>query len=280
MMKTIREIKGEAVERLKSCWAESVMISLLELGIYCLTYTVLLLTARVMGVHTANNVILIPEKFSLPFVISVIVILAVQYIATIPLYFGIRWFFWQNSTGKDVMPVSSVFACYGSQETRSKCFRIKLATDVRKLGWAILFGALVCAELFLADIIWQYSAKGEDVRIGLLAGCIIMAVGAWVFYMICTIKYIPAGYMMAANPYAAAGEIITLCKRTSKQRYVYILKMYAGNIRHAPLIIFIFPILVLRPYMLMTTAVSVRDSLGEIDGADINVSAEKDTDRK
>ncbi len=282
MMKTIREIKGEAVERLKSCWAESVMISLLEMGIYCLTYTVLLLIARVMNVHTANNVILIPEKFSLPFVISAVVILAVQYIATIPLYFGIRWFFWQNSTGKDVMPVSSVFACYSSRETRSKCFRIKLAADVRKLGWGILFGALVCVELFLADIIWQYSAKGEDVKIGLIAGCIIMAAGAWVFYLICTMKYIPAGYMMAANPYAAAGEIITLCRRTSKRKYVYILKMYAGNIRHAPLIIFIFPILVLRPYMLMTTAVSVIESLEEIDGADSadgTDGAEKDNGR-
>ncbi len=291
MMKTIREIKGEAVERLKSCWAESVMISLLELGIYCLTYTVLLMTARVTGVHTANNVILIPEKFSLPFVISAIVILAVHYIATIPLHFGIRWFFWQNSTGKDVMPVSSVFACYSSRETRSKCLSIKLAADVRKLGWGLLFVVPVCAELFLADIIWQNSAKGEDVQIGLLAGCIIMTAGAWVFYMICTIKYIPAGYIMAANPYAAAGEIIALCKRTSKRKYVYILKMYAGNIRHAPLIIFIFPILVLRPYMLMTTAVSVRESLKEIDGengavntdntvsADNAVGSEKDNGR-
>lgn len=268
MMKTIRRIKGEAVERLKSCWAESVMISLLELGTYCLTYTVLLLTARVTGVHTANNIILIPEKFSLPFIISAVVILAVHYAATIPLHFGIRWFFWQSSAVGDVMPVSSVFACYSSRETRSKCFRIKLAADVRKLGWGIVFGAPVCAELFLADIIRQSSAVGENVRIGLIAGCIVMAACALGLYLIFTVKYLPAGYLMAANPYAAAGEIIALCSRISKRKSIYILKMYAGNIRHLPLIIFIFPILVLRPYVLMTTAVSVRKSLEEIDGAE------------
>ncbi|MCM1577824.1 MAG: hypothetical protein NC078_03375, partial [Ruminococcus sp.] len=239
----------------------SVMISLLETGIVCLVYTSLLLMARVTGVHTAMNVILIPEKFSAGFVISAAAILIGCYVGSTPLYFGIRWFFWQSSDMGDVMPVSSVFACYSSHEMRMKCYKIRLAVDIRRLGWGLLFGGAAAAEMCLALVLWQNSAKGENLRFWLTFGCIVMMLGAVVLYMMFTIKYIPMGYLMAAEPYAEAKKIVSMCKETSKKKTFYIFCMYLGNIRHAPLMLFIFPIFVLRPYTMMMTAEALRDSL-------------------
>lgn len=264
-MKTIRKIKGEAVELLKNCWAESVLISLLELGIVCLSYTLLLLTARITGVHTANNVVLIPERMNVPFIISGAVIAAIHYIATTPLYFGVRWFFWQGSAGGDVMPVSAVFACYSSAETRNKCLRLRVAADLRRLGWAAFFGGIFAAAYFSARFIWQTGGKDDDLRLLLTVGCAAAALGSAVLYFIATVKYIPVGYIMAADPYADVREVIRLSRQALSRKNWYILKMYAGFIRHFPLIILIFPVLVLRPYMFMTMAVSIRDSLDEGD---------------
>lgn len=262
-MKTIGEIKGMASGLLKNCWAESVIICLLDMGILCLTYVLLLLTARITKVHTAENMILIPERITPAFAVSGLVILGVWYVLTAPLYFGTRWFFWQGSGGGDVMPVSSVFAGYSSRETRMKSLRIRLAVDIRKLVPAAVCGGLIFLELLLARVIWEGSDKTTAVKILLAAGCAVMVIGAVTLYCIFTLRYISVGYIMAANPYAGEEEVFRLSQSAARKKYFYMLKMYAGNIRFLPLIFFIFPILVLRPYFLMTTAVFIRESMAE-----------------
>lgn len=260
-MKTIKEIKGRAAELLKSCWAESVLMGLLDMGIICLTYSLLLLTARITGVHTAENMLLIPERISPSFAVAAAIILEIYYVFTTPLYFGTRWFFWQTSGGKDIMPVSSLFAGYATWESIKRCLRLKLSMDIHKLPPLFISAGLVLLEIVLARVIWQSSSQTAVLKVLLVIGCIIMTAAALTLYSMLTMQYIPVGYIMADDPYAAPKDIIKHSLGTSKKKYFYMMKMYADNIRLFPLSFFIFPILVLRPYFLMMTAVFIRECM-------------------
>ena len=127
---TTKKIKSEAKRLLMTCFAESAFISMLNIGIFLITYLLIILAGRLTGAHTAET--LFPVFSSCPplFIIALCVILAVAYILSAPIYYGTRWFFWQAASGNN-MPASSVFAGYSSSEQFRLCVKAALFSWIR-----------------------------------------------------------------------------------------------------------------------------------------------------
>lgn len=265
MMK-IGTVKKTAYGCLKKCWAESAFISMLNAGIFCAVYILVFLIARFTGAHNYDTVM--PAFSELPprFLIAVLIVLTCAYIACAPLYFGVRWFYWQAAEGQ-IMPLSSLFACYSSSETIFRCIKLKFSTDIRKFILACAFGTLALLEFFLARQVWDYSGQSKAAGIALISGCVVVTVGIEVIYSVLTMKYIPVGYLMADSPYSGTREILDMSRSIVSKKYTYMCIMYFSCIGWIASCFFVFPVLVVQPIMHMITAVFIRDSLKSADTA-------------
>ncbi|MBQ7784025.1 MAG: hypothetical protein IJ368_08660 [Oscillospiraceae bacterium] len=262
MMK-IRDIKSAAYGRLSKCWAECAFITLLHIGVVIAVYVLLLLIARFTGIHTAPSVL--PEFNSMtPVFIAVsLIVMAVAYIALSPLFLGIRWYFWQASGGT-VMPVSSVFAVYSSDEQTKRCIKLRLMIDIRKL--VLLFAAVTVAfmGISLAERLQKMWAGNIAVEVFINGGCAVLVAGVMLLYIVVGMKYLPAGFLMAENPDASVSEVMELCERIVGKKYTYLLALYCSYAGWYAACLLVFPILFIIPIMYMTTAVFIRESLRDI----------------
>lgn len=265
MMKTkISAIKKSALSVLKKCWAETAFISLLSGGIMCGVYILIILIGRLMGTHTAETVMPVFSSFSVPFTAIALFILTIAYIFYAPLYFGIRWYFWQAAGGQ-LMPLSSLFACYISRESVSRCIRLKFITDIRRFMFLVIFGGLAALEILLAARLWSYSEGSIMLRVLIVLGCAVAAAGLAVLYLVFTVKYMPVGYFLADNPYSSTAEILALSRRTVEKRYYQTMRFYLSFAKYVVLFLLVFPILFFQPVMCIFTAVLIRDGLHDAD---------------
>lgn len=245
---------------MKKCWAETAFISLLIAGIFLGVYVFLILIGRFMRIHTAETIMPVFSELPAPFLISAAVLLLTAYVICAPLYFGIRWFYWQASGGQ-IMPLSSLFACYSSRESIFRCIKLKFIMDMQRFIFTAIFGGLGALGSFLAFRIWHDNDNSRSSGILLICLCTIMFAGLTVLYTVFTVKYVPVGYLMADNPYSGTGEILTLSRRIVGKRYYHMLMFYLSCANYVAMCIFIFPVLLVYPMLCMFTAVYIRDGL-------------------
>ncbi len=259
-MKKIWDIKKEAFDTLKMCWAEAAMIGLLGAGIVLAVYCFILVVGRLTGVIATDSIMPVFTDFNLSFGIISILVLAASYIASIPLFFGIRWFYWQAVNGR-IMPLSSIFACYSSSEMVKKSIIIKLSVDIPRislLGVLMLLGA---GEAYMAAKLWELSGNEKAVGIAVMIGCAVVGAGIIIIYVLYGIQYIPIGYLVAERPDADMKEIARLSRSIIEKRYFHMFASYITCGAWILSCVLVFPILIVQPILIMLSAVFVRDGL-------------------
>lgn len=253
----IRDIKTRTKELFTKCWAEAAFITILQTAVFMLYYSVIMLLGRFTGAHSADT--LMPEFTSFPpvFILSSAGLLLTGHIVTAPLEFGIKWYYWQASSGLFV-PVSSIFGCYSSPDSIKRCIKMRLMIDVRLLALISAAAAFTAAAGYLTSILHGITEKDSIPYIFATAGfwaavIIILAAVATL-----SLRYVPLGYIMADDPDATVTEIIARSRKRLGRKYIGMMKMYCSFAVWYLLFIFVFPILPLIPYLKMSTAVFIR----------------------
>ncbi len=261
------DIRKTALDRFKKCLAEVSFASVLNIGIFCAVYMFILFIGRITGAHTDDSFLPYFSSFPPRFVISAAIVLVSVYVLIIPLHFGIRWFYWQVSVG-NLMPVSSIFACYSSSEMIMRCIKLKLKVDIQRSLLMLFFGGLVAVEIILASWLWKYSGYNMAVGAVLIVGCTVMALGIMILCFVTSMRFIPVGYLLADNPDSQDAKIIKLSKSIVNKKYTYMLRLYISVLPAAVPCLLIFPILFVLPYLYMITAVFIHESLDGLNSSD------------
>lgn len=258
---TTKKIKFEAKKRLMTCFPESAFISLLNIGIFLITYLLIILAGRLTGAHTAETLFPVFSACPPSFIIALCVIFAASYILSAPVYYGTRWFFWQAASGNN-MPASSVFAGYSSLEQFSLCIKLRALSEMRRLPYILVFGTAVIVEAFLAKRMLSGSGGGENA--GLIYGGFALATVGVIYICFCAgLKCIPVGFFLADDPDAVVSDIFELSEKIIKGNAVRLMKLYISFIGWFLVCLPAFPVIFLLPYFNMSLAVFLKDCLAE-----------------
>lgn len=259
MMKT-GEIKKKSMQMFNKCWAEAALISLISNGLFCLIYCTILLIARITGAHTTNSFLPIFDSLPVEFVASVAIILAVSYFFEAPLYFGIRWFFWHAAEG-NVMPLSSIFAQYNSRASILRCVKLKLMSDGAKFPITFLFTCIIAVEIILGVKLWNIHNNDEVIGLVLIAGLTLLVVCICIIMFILSLKHIPIGYILAANPDIELSKVMADSREMSRVCNTKMMALYLSMFGMMLTCIFVFPLIFVIPYLYMTNAVFIHEGL-------------------
>ena len=252
---SIRELRHTAVNNIKKGWPEFCFISLLCSGIIAFGYTAILLVGQITGVslnkHELFELSTPPPSFVIP---AVIIILAV-YVSSIPLYYGIRWFYMQAARGF-IAPLSSLFAMYRSKKTIRACFITKAATllsMIRNL-------ALPAAAVYLLSVFFlQFAETRSRFRFPvliLLGAMVALLIG----YMISiSMDYLFVSYLFTSDPYRKPRDIIIESRRLFTDNLTPIAKITATNCFWLVLAPIVFPLIFIIPYVNFIFAVTLSD---------------------
>ena len=271
MMNT-REIKAKSRDLMRSCFAESAFISMLNIGVFLLTYLLIILAGRVSGAHTDQT--LFPVFVSCPpaFIIAVCVILFWSYILTAPIYYGTKWFFWQ-AAGGNTMPASSVFAGYSSFEQFKLCVKLRVLSDIRRLPYILIFGTAAVVEVILAERLLSDGA-GKGVKAFIYIGVVLVAVGVVYMCFCAGLRCVPVGYLLADDPDGVVADIFELSERLVNRNTWGLMSLYGSFIGWFLACLPAFPVIVLIPYFNVSMAVFLRNCLEELQEAS---ESEKET---
>ena len=255
------QIKAEARERLMNCFAESAFISMLNIGVFLITYLLIIIVGRLTGAHTAET--LLPVFSSCPpeFIISLCAILLTAYILSAPIYYGTKWFFWQ-AAGGNTMPASSVFAGYSSFEQFKLCVKLRVLSDIRRLPYILIFGTAAVVEGFLAArLLSDGSTRGERIFVYI---CLSVVAAGVVYMCFCAgLRCVPVGYLLAENPDSVVADIFTLSEKLVKKNAMGLMSLYASFIGWFLACLPAFPVIVLIPYFNAAMSVFLRKCLEE-----------------
>lgn len=254
-----REIKLRARKLLRGCFAESAFISMLNIGLFLITYLLIIIAGRVTGAHTAET--LFPVFSSCPpsFILALCVILAAAYFLSAPIYYGSKWFFWQAAAG-NTMPASSVFAGYSSFEQFKLCIKLRMLSDIRRLPYILIFGTAAVVEAILARRMLSQGASSSTAVL-IYAGFAVVAVGVVYMCFCAGLKCVPVGYLLADDPDAVVSDIFELSEQVVRKNAGRLMKLYISFIGWFIACLPAFPVIILIPYFNVSLAVFLRDCL-------------------
>lgn len=263
----ISEVRRKAAGAISDCLAECCFISLLDSGIKCFIFVLIVLVGINSGAKPFEYSLSFFERFPVVFLAVSAAILMVTYLAAAPLFFGIRWFFWQASGDNGVMPISSIFACYSDVKSIFRCILLRIRMDAnRSIPTAILTGTVVLDMILGGQII---DSSGELwVKIAVIAGSVIIIAGVVLLFLANNVKHILVGFIMASNPDDSPKEIMAVSRKTVNKSYSSMLILYLSLSGWLASCLLIFPILFVKPFLLMVTAMFFRESLADDKASD------------
>ncbi|MGN0638854.1 MAG: DUF975 family protein [Huintestinicola sp.] len=259
-MKT-REIKKRARELMRGCFAEAAFISMLNIGLFLMTYLLIILAGRVTGAHTSESLFPVFSSFPPLFLVSLCVILLTAYILSAPIYYGSKWFFWQAAAG-NTMPASSVFAGYSSTEQFKLCVKLRVLSDIRRVPYILIFGTAAVVEAFLARRMLMQGANGSTAVL-IYAGLAVVAAGVVYMCFCAGLKCVPVGFLLADDPDAVVSDIFELSEQVVKRNAGRLMKLYISFIGWFIACLPAFPVIILVPYFNVSLAVFLRDCIAK-----------------
>ncbi len=241
----IKELKKEALVKLRNSWAEVAFITLFYVASPIIAYMTIIMVAYLTG----GNVVYVGIPFVIPpyntvFVVSSVAIVIASYLLSCPLYLGTSWYYLQLANG-NVMPVSSIFARYNTKSSIMLSIKIKLKIDIKKAIVLIPTAIVMCAVFSLASTI------EDDFTRHLIDGVAIAVF--LILYVYFFIKYTPIGFIIT-NDYDNSEDLICNYKNVSTKHLKQLVKMFLSFMPYFVASITMFPLLFVIPYLSMNSA--------------------------
>ena len=270
-----KEIKKRAAELLRNCYAEAAFITMLNIGIFLISYLLIFVSGRLTGAHTAETLLPVFSSCPTSFIIALCVILAASYFLSAPIYYGSKWFFWQAAAG-NTMPASSVFAGYSSFEQFKFCAKLRLLSDIRRVPYILIFGTAAVVEAILAKRMLSADADKSS-AVFIYAGLLIVTVGVIYMCFCAGLKCIPVGFLLADDPDAVVSDIFELSEQVVKRNAGSMMKLYISFLGWFIACLPAFPIIIIIPYFNISLAIFLRDCLERHDETEKRAVKEKIT---
>lgn len=197
-----KEIRKKALNRLSYYWVEAEFLFLIAFGLPAVflaaAYVLILLFSPY------SEAVMIPPDMSFflnAFRSSSVVKAAVfsmpalLFILLSPLFYGVKWCYYQAAQGKNA-PVSGAFYGYYSARKWIKAVLLSLIVMLRKLVYLIPIGAVGGAVYYIYINLMSNTRSGFF-KVLLTVGIILVALGLTLIYMISTVKYQLIPYIFA-----------------------------------------------------------------------------------
>lgn len=250
-----KSIRQESVKRFSVYWIEIEYISIVFLSAAFAVF---------MGMYISASLIIedFPElsyplaidKIPSEMIFFGIVSIFVFFVAGTPMYYGMKWCYYQAAMGKAV-PVSCLFSCYTSAARWINSLKLKLITDLNKL---LVGGPMIClaaAEYYLGKKLAEHY---EGSMIGMLFGglFILMVFSMLLVYLLYSVKFSAVPYIFISDPDRPVTETYrTGISVTADHKF----RLFKLKCRFIPLFVIClagFPIFLVYPYYTMTIAVA------------------------
>lgn len=265
--KSTPKYKQNLFSTFKKCWAEIFFIELLNIGQFCLTLMLILLTGRLTGVLTQHGLNAGLNVQTAAFVLVSAAIYTLLSNISAPLAFGTRWFYWQLSGGK-VMPISSIFAAYHSRDLLRRCIMLNINVSFRRCLSLMGVTLAAAAEIILYRQLVRIAEGNTAAIITIKAGMGIMLACSVILFTLICIRFIPVGYVMANDPDLTNKDIIALSRKIIKIHQYDLIYMYLSFYKWTLLCLLFFPILIIQPLFLLATANFLREAIDRMNTAE------------
>ena len=163
------------------------------------------------------------------------------------------------------MPVSSVFAGYRNAECAARFIKLKFFTDLRRITPLTAAVIFIAVDISLTKKMLLFYGENGASGILIKSGCAAVCLGIIIMYLIWGMRYVPVGYLLADNPDSNADSIIVLSRKLVAKKYAGMFMLYASFAGWYVSCLLGFPLLILIPYMHMTTAVFVHSCVDRQD---------------
>ena len=253
---TIRSIRSETLTRMKSCWPEMSFIMVLAAGVVFFFYAALIFAAQAMGVHDSYYAVPWLSRLDPAYLGIAVLLYLIVYLGSVPLAYGIRWFYWHLSGGA-VMPLSSLFACYDSWHMILSCLKVRFMTDLRRLTRLLILGTLGYAVFFACS------------RMGAEHTRMVQSIETFAVFILLVIYYVSSmdlvfvPYIFADNPDLTPGEIINRSRRAVRYRLNFSVKLFFSCTPWFLLAFLVFPMMFVFPLTNIVHAVYLRRIMEE-----------------
>ncbi|MGN1088952.1 MAG: hypothetical protein ACI4Q6_01005, partial [Huintestinicola sp.] len=258
----VSEVRRKASGAFKNCLAECCFLSLMDSGIKSFLFVLIMLVGINTDAKPFERSLGFFERFPVTFLAISAVILLASYLLGAPLFFGVRWFFWQASGDNGVMPISSVFACYSDRKSVFRCVLLRIKMDASRLFPVMVLAGTVVLDLILGGKLIRASGA-LGVKIAVIAGSSVIIIGVVLLLLADSVKHILVGFIMASNPDDSAKEILAVSRKTVNKSYSSMLMLYLSLFGWLASCLLVFPVLFVKPFLLMITAVYFRETLAD-----------------
>ncbi|MGN1416326.1 MAG: hypothetical protein ACI4XF_05760 [Oscillospiraceae bacterium] len=200
-----KEIRKKARGRLSYYWVESEFLFLAAFGIM----SMFVAAAYIIVLIMRPDLKLIAFPLKLPQIIetfkanaevriAAIILPPIMLIFLSPLYYGIKWCFYQAAQGKNA-PVSGAFYGYYSLRKWGKAILLNLLVIFRKLVYFIPITAVGGAVYYIFINILN-NTQSKFLKALMYFGVILVLLGLSLIYMIVTVKFQLIPYFFAEEP--------------------------------------------------------------------------------
>lgn len=250
-----KELHGATLDIIKKGWPEFSIVTVLSTGIIIFGYLMLIVIGKVTGVIGATGVLPLFVSMNPVFIISVSVMMFIFYYVSAPLFYGIRWFYMQAARGI-IMPLSSVFACYSSNDVIGKCMKMRLFTNLNSLLRCLPGGAVICTCFYVlqkgAD-----SADSPSYRSVVFAST-VMIILSLLLTVVLNLDILFASYIFTMDTSDDPVRVIERSRQLSNNYRIFLFKYIVCFMLLFCTAFLAYPLIFIIPYMNFFTAVSLQ----------------------
>lgn len=201
---TSKQIRKLSVEKLSMCWVEAEFILIIFIGVSAFF---MLAANFIYELFTSDRYVLdlknpvIPSEGILVFGIALILL----YVVYAPMYFGLKWCYYNASKGK-ITPINCLFGCCTSVSRWWKTVKLKVVTDVMKAIGLIPMAAVFAAEAFLYKRV-SAMTDSRAVRFLMIVFMLFSMLCMYAVYLLYSVRYTLIPYVFASDPDLPLTEI-------------------------------------------------------------------------
>ncbi len=201
-----RIFKSTVISKLSDYWIETEFLLLAEMGAISVILLLFLLFVKKCFPDADIFNPISAVTHDPPIIAAAAAFSVVGFIVITPLYYGIKWCYFQIAKGKTA-PVSGAFFGYLEIHRWLGALVLSAVISLRKLLTYLPFGIISAVGVFIAsELIANTDSRVTETFIHM--GTAVLLICAYVIFLLLTVKYEAVPFIYAENPDKAPFEIL------------------------------------------------------------------------
>lgn len=250
-----KEIRRESLKRFFDYWIEIEYITIVFLGAALAVFMGMYISASVfIDDFPRLTYPLSIDKIPFEIIFYGLAATAVFFVAGTPMYYGMKWCYYQAAMGKSV-PVSCLFSCYTSAGRWINSLKLKFITDINKFAVGAPMIALTAAEYYLGKKLAEHY-KGSMLSTLFGGLFLLMILCMLLVYILYSVRFSAVPYIFISDPDRQVMETYRTGISVTADHKFSLFKLKCRFIPLFAVCLAGFPIFLIYPYYTMTIAVA------------------------